>query len=995
MKNFIICLMAFICLPAFVSAQGIKGKVVDENGLPLPGVSVSLVGTTTGTVSDIDGNFSVNAKAGDQLQFSFVGYTTQTVSAADGMTVNMQVSATELKDVVVQIGYGSASKRDLTGSIVKVSGKDLADKPNTSPLASLQGRVAGLQVVNNGTPGAEPDIRIRGTVSLFSTKPLYVVDGIWADNMSFVNPNDIDSIEVLKDPSSCAIFGARGANGVIIVTTKRGSMDKTTISYSTSLGIKRIPNRPDLTDGNEFKMLYDQQRANQGLTPYPYYDLFNANTNWMAEIEANDPTIKIHNLSISNATSNNRIYFGVGFVEEDGLIKNEHYKKFTFNINDELKINDRIKVGANISGYDSRLPQMHDFGAAINATPIVEAFNETEGVYNQLPSDIGGPQIGNPLADVNVVRNGTQLNRDTRFVMSGFAEVKVIDNLKVRANYQANLGFGSGRGYTPVFDVWSGESASLTPFSGTIVSSVNQFKNDTSNIQQELIVSYDKTFGKHDFKSTFVYTRYENRFSSMNGSVRANTDIGQIPNDPRFWYIDVEPYGDITTRVANSDEYGYTQAGYLGRILYNYDGKYLLNASFRRDGSSAVRDWNSGWAVGIGWEVSRESFMANSKINYLKLKASAGELGNQITQIYYPTYPRYVSGSGGSAVFGDEVAVGFSPEFVNNPNLKWETVATKEIGIELATFNNRLSAEVNYYEKKTSDLLAYVQEESTNYYTNAGEIKNSGFEFIGSWKDKIGEVQYGLSANVTTIKNEVLSLVRPNYTIVDGASWTQAGAPIGGFYGYVVEGVYQSYADILASPPSALGSYDVGDLKFKDLNGDGVVNDQDRKVIGNPTPDVTYGFSANISYKGFDLSADFQGVYGNEVYRDWGNGSTFAQFNYRSARLDAWTGPGTSNWEPRLNDATGYNRLPSTYMIEDGSYLRLRNIQVGYNFNPDYLKRSFIQTLRLYLNAQNPITWSNNSGFTPEAGGSPTRFGVDTGGYPIPAIYSIGLSATF
>lgn len=998
MRNFILSFLAFVsllCLPSWAYAQNISGKVLDESGLPMPGVGVTLLSSSTGTVTDMDGNFSVAAKAGDQLQFSYLGYQSQTVAASAGMTVTMKPSSTDLSEVVV-IGYGTASKRDLTGSIVKVKGSEVADKPNTNPVASLQGKVAGLQITNAGQPGQEPDIRIRGTVSKFRTKPLYVVDGIWNDDISFVNPNDIESIEVLKDPSSLAVFGIRGANGVIIVSTKKAKEGKTVVNFSTSTGVKSITDKPDMTNGAQFRALYDQQRANQGLVPYQYYNLFNGNTDWIDEISEDSPIISIYNFSISNGTEKNKIYLGAGYTKEDGLIKNELLKKFTFTINDELKVSDRLKVGVGMNGYDARLPQLHDFRAALNATPIVDPFN-ADGVYNQLPSDIGGPQIGNPLASVDVVNNGTQINRDTRFVGNAFAEFKLIDNLKIRGNYLADLNFSRGRGYTPVFDVYAAESDQLTPYSGNTVSSVRQFKSDTQYIQQELLLSYDKNFGKHELSSLFGYTRSERSFSSMDGSVRANLDFGQIPNNPRFWYIDVEPFGDITTRVANSAEDSRSTVSYLARVLYNYDGKYLLNASYRRDASSELIEKINAWSVGAAWEISKESFMNNSAINFLKVKGSAGQLGNQVNSIPYPGYPGFVAGSGGSAVFGDDVAVGLSPAFIANKGLNWEVITSYEFGFELSTFSNRLSLEADYYNKKTTDLLDKIPfGQGSETYINAGEITNKGIELMGTWKDKIGELEYSISGNIATVDNKVEALFEDGYTVFNGSSIVRAGAPIGAFYGYEVEGVYQSYADILASPPSALGSYDVGDLKFKDRNGDGVVNGDDRTIIGNPTPDFTYGFSFNLNYKNFSLSADFQGVYGNEIWRDWGNGSTFAPFNYRAERLNAWNGPGTSNWEPRLNDATGYNiNNYSTYMIEDGSYMRLRNIQLGYNFDTKFLESMSIQNLRLYVNAQNPITWSNNSGFSPEAPGSPTRFGVDTGGYPVPAIYSLGLSVTF
>jgi hypothetical protein len=332
-----------------------------------------------------------------------------------------------------------------------------------------------------------------------------------------------------------------------------------------------------------------------------------------------------------------------------------------------------------------------------------------------------------------------------------------------------------------------------------------------------------------------------------------------------------------------------------------------------------------------------------------------------------------------------------------DPNLKWETVTSYEGGFEMASLNNRLKFEATYFNKLTNDLLVIVKDNNNeSFYTNAGSIENKGFEFSASWSDKItDDFTYSISGNLTTLDNKVKSVYTEGYSIFDGPSITRAGDPIGSFYGYVVEGVYQSVADILASAPSTVGNYGVGDLKYKDVNSDGKITQDDRTIIGNPTPDITYGFSLNSGYKKFNFAIDFQGVYGNEIYRNWGNGSTFAQFNYRQAREDRWTGAGTSNWEPRVYEGSDYNKLASTYNIEDGSYLRLRNIQLGYTFDTLQIDSFKIQSLKLFINAQNLYTWKDNSGFAPDAGGSATQFNVDNGGYPVPMITSLGLSLTF
>lgn len=998
MRNFVFIFLALILLPAYMSGQVIKGKVSDKNGVGIPGAIVIAVDSKTNTDTDFDGNFNIKAKIGEMLKVSMVGFDAISVKiTSETMAITMNESKdTELKEVVV-IGYGTAKKRDLTGSIVKVEGKIVADKPNTNPVASLQGRVSGLSVVNSGQPGAEPDVRIRGTVSRYNTKPLYVVDGIFTDNINFINANDIESMEILKDPSSLAIFGVRGANGVIIISTKKAKEGKTTINYNTTLGVKSIVSKPSLANASQFKTLYDEQRVNEGAAPYAYYDKFTGDTDWIDAISNDNATIINHNLSVTNGTDKNKFYLGVGYVQDEGLIDYENYKKFTFNINDELQISDAIKIGVGFSGVDARPAQLHSFSSALNATPIVEPYNSELGVYNQLPTQIGGAQIENPLLYVEG-KQGTQLNRETRFVSNVFAEFKLFKDLKFRAAYYADLGYNKGRAYNPVFNIYTAETDQLTLAAGNSQTSVNQYSNTYEKTQQDYLFTYNKTFGDHNLTALAGYTRYYFGYESINGSVSQYIGGEPIPNDKRWWYLNVYPYGDPSSSRSSSGQYENGTVSYLARALYSYSGKYILNASFRRDGSSAFigdNRFQNFWSMGAAWDVSKEDFMQDQKIfNTLKLKGSYGELGNQYTSIQYPSYPNYTTGA--SAVFGETLVPAYILAYRSNPDLKWETVTSYEGGIEVGTLNNRLKFEATYFNKTTNDLLTFVNLGAESFYTNAGEILNTGFEFSASWNESVNDdFQYSISGNLTTLKNEVKSVYEEGFQVADGPSILTAGSPIGSFYGYVVEGVYQSYSDVLSSTPSSLGDYGPGDLKYKDVNGDGKISPDDRTIIGNPTPDIMYGMSASVTYKNFTLSADLQGVYGNEVWRDWGNGSTFAQFNYRTERLDRWNGAGTSNWEPRLNDGSGYNKQNSTYMIEDGSYVRLRNVQLAYDFDTKLLNKFYIQGLKLFINAQNPVTWNNNSGFTPEAGGSPISFGRDFGGYPLPAITTLGLNVTF
>ena len=977
----------------------VSGRITDENGSPLAGASVSVKGTNQGVSANANGEFAITVPDDAVLIFSFVGYDERQVSVSGQTTINisLQLSA-KVQDQVVVIGYGTASKRDLTGSIIKISGKEVADKPNTNPVASLQGKVAGLSVVNSGQPGQEPDIRIRGTISRYQTKPLYVVDGIFNDNINYINSADIESIEVLKDPSSLAIFGVRGANGVIIVTTKKGKGGQLVVNLTSTYGIKTIVNKPELTDAAGFKTLYDEQRANQGISPFLYYNLFQGNTDWIDLIKKENAIVSNTNISITSGSERNKFYMGIGYIKEEGLIKHETLDKILFSINDELKVSKTIKIGFNFNGYRAMLPQLHNFSSAINATPIVEPFNTTHNVYNKLPEEAGGPQIGNPLMGVEATKN-TAINREYRAVGSLFAEINFLRDFTFRTAFSGDLGFNSGRSYTPLINVYAAEINMVTPQGGFTRTSVSQYENTYSKFQQDYLLTFKKKFGDHGLTAMGGFTTYYDGYSQINGTVLQYIGRDPIPNDKRWWYLNVFPYGDPTSRTANSDQWERTTVSTLFRALYNYRGKYMLNASYRRDGSSEISPSNrfkDFYAVGAAWEMSKEDFMSSQKIfDFLKVKASWGVLGNQYTGIHYPYYPNYQTGP--TAVFGESILPAYVLAYRNDPNLKWESVTSFEGGVELNTLNNRLQFEANYYHKLTNDLLTFVSTGSEQFYINSGKIENKGIEAAATWSDKCKNgIAYSIGGNITTLNNKVKEVYTEGFTILDGSSRTIAGHPIGHFFGYIHDGIYQSFADKLTSPAaSSLGNYGPGDIKFKDLNGDGKIDVNDRTIIGNPTPDFIYGFNADVSFKGFDLVMDFQGVYGNEVYRDWGNGNSFAQFNYRAARLGRWTGAGVSNWEPQVSDIASINRENSTYMIEDGSYFRIRNVQLGYSFNPTALLKAHIKSLRLFVNGQNLYTNKHNSGFTPEAGGSATRFGVDGSGYPIPAILSFGINVSF
>ena len=922
--------------------------------------------------------------------------------SVSGQEVRQDTTLKEQKiEEVIVIGYGSAKKRDLTGTIAKVSGEEINDKPAANPVNSLQGKVAGLSIVNSGQPGSQADVRIRGTVTIGQTQPVYIVDGVFANNIDFLNPADIESMEILKDPSSLAIFGNKGANGAIIVTTKRGKTGRTTVNLSSSLGVKSLDNRPDITNAEQFKILYNEDLANQGLPAYDKFNIFNADTNWIDEIAKKGGIISQHNVTISNGSDKNRVSFSFGYHEEEGSIKFEDYSRMTLKFNDDLKISDKLRAGFGLTGSYAKLPQLSGFTGALNATPVVSPINmipgEFYGLYNSLPQEIGAAQIANPLAQVEG-RRYTQLNRNLQFNPNMYVEFDFFNNFTFRSNFFVNYASGFGRGYQPIFNIYIPETNTKALADGQALTSVSQYENRLIEFQQNQLLTYKNKFGSHDLTLMAGFETISLDTNSMSGSAKGglSNPLGQIPNNPRFWYLNSD-FVDSTTKTLNTGQSKRRNVSYFGRALYSFQNKYLLNASLRRDGSSALAPGNrfdTFWAVGGAWEVTKESFMENvTFLNYLKVKGSYGDLGNQNSFYNYFGYPVYVEG--GTGVFNGNLYPAFIKEFEEASDLKWEHLKSYEFGFESMMLNRRLSLDAAYYNKQTQDLLNRV-DGNPDYFLNAGSIEAKGFEFTAGWKDRIAEnFTYYINGNLTTTKTEVLKTLNDGYIGYFGSSIYQQGSPIGSFYGYQVEGIYQSYADILGHAPSTIGDVAPGDFKYRDLNGDGKISADDRTIIGDPTPDFTYGFSLGGDYKGWFLNADFYGVYGNEVYRSWGNGSSFAPFNYREERMDRWTGPGTSNWEPRSYTGSGYNALSSDYMIEDGSFFRIRNVQAGYNFNKDLISGLKLQALKLYVNVQNLKTWDHVNSFTPEFGGSAVEYGYNNSGYPNPRIASIGINATF
>lgn len=998
-KNLLItCVMLLFAITSMAQNKiTISGVVTDKTGETVIGASVRVKGQESkGSITDINGKYQiVDVASNATLIFSYIGMREQEIAVNGRSTINVKMEEdSQLIDEVVVVGYGSAKKRDLTGSIVTVKADEIASKPSTNPLASIQGKVAGVQVVNTGRAGQDPEIRVRGTNSINGFKPLYVVDGLFTDNINYLNTADIESMEILKDPSSLAIFGVRGANGVIIITTKRAKIGKTMVNINSSVGWKVIYDRVGVTNAEEFKMLYNEQLISQGSDPYDYTQ-WTGNTDWQNEIFQTG-FLTNNNVSITGATDKSKFYLGLGYVMEEGSIKTEKLNKFTVNLNSEYSVTDFLRFGFQLNGVRAKYPDAKGVDGALKAAPIAPTHDLESGLIHTLP-DFQRAQVWNPLIETEL-RGAHNKSENYRVAGNVFGEIDILKNLTFKATFSMDYASSQGRSYSPLIYVYNpdveGGKERLTERE-----SVNQSKSTSLAAQSDYVLTYLGQFGNHGLTLTAGLTTNYNESSSLSGGRSQLAGYGiLVGDDPdRWWLSTIDDVSTATNGGSQSDRF---TMSYLFRALYNYKNRYLLNASFRRDGSSVFyktgNTWDNFYSFGAGWVMTEEKFMQNQNvINFLKLKGSWGVLGSQKTGSSYPAYATIVSS--GSAVFGDNIIAGKGPNKLISPTLGWERNYSWEVGFDMHMFNDRLQLSPVYYNKTTKDMLTSIPGIAGTVpgLQNVGEIRNRGFELSASWNDKIGEDwRYGLGANLSTIDNKVLSLVNKDYNIISGPSRVSEGYPIGYFYGYKVEGVYQNEDDIRFSPINSVGSVTPGDLKFADVDGNGKITDNDRTMIGNPTPDFTYGFNVNLGWKNLDLTVDMMGVYGNEIYRNWGS-SSYAQLNYRTEQLNRWHGEGTSNWEPLLDPSHKINQEASTYFIEDGSFFRIRNIELGYNFDKRLLNRIKVQSLRLYTNVQNPKTWSRNGGYTPEVGGSAISFGIDGGGYPMPTVYTIGFNLTF
>ena len=1061
----VLFLLSFTLASVYAQDIQVKGTVVSgTDDFPLPGVSVVVKGTTKGVITDIDGNFVISVPSNAVLSFTYIGFKSQEVPVEGKTTLNVVLNEdTETLEEVVVVGYGVQKKSVVTASIAKVSADDLENKAPVRMDNALKGLAAGVDVTSSsGQPGASPRVRIRGIGTINNSDPLYIVDGMpISGGLDFVNPNDIESIEVLKDAASGAIYGARAANGVILVTTKKGKLGKTSINYNFSYGWQSAWKRRDVTSATDYAILQNEKYMNGGQAPL-YADPYNLTdingnpvtgfgTDWQDAVFNDGAPVVNHDVTISGATEKVNYYLSLGYYEQEGIVGGNYgqsnYDRLTIRSNTSYNLIDATKERsflnkldlsvnmADMRTHSTGVSENSEFGSilgsALYLSPILPitvsgaAADELVNYYEtadpnnpskilyELPRDPNGNiytvpgyfgsynEMNNPLAMMTL---NPQKNYSHKFVPKFSIDLQLWDNLKYHFSYSADMAF------------WGYDAATISKFylSGNNNAShtsatANRQKNVTWQIENTL--TYDKTFGKHTIGVVLGQSALKYKGDQLGGS-RWNL---VNPLKPSIDYAT----GNVVDGTAQFSVYGapfveHTMASMFGRLSYNYDERYMVQATVRRDGSSRFGP-NNKYGIfpsfSAGWNVMNEAFMEGTRdwLSNLKVRFSWGKNGNDnIADFGYTS----LTAMGNNVLFGKDAIKwnGSKASRLSNPDLKWEESEQTDIGIDLGFFNGALTASIDYYIKKTNGMIiempipSYVGE--TKPLGNVGDMENKGVEFELGYKWNIGDAHFSVKGNATYLKNTLKNLGNDTgYIDLDGIQGLSGGGTRGSngqpfpyFFGYKTDGVFQNVAEVQAyvNKDGGLIMPDAvpGDVRFVDVNGDGQITADDRTNIGNGTPDWTYGLNLNADWKGFDFNIFFQGVAGNEVF-DGTFRSDVTSGNYPSWMLGRWTGEGTSNKYPRLALGDDTNWQVSDLYVCDGSYFRLKNITLGYTLPQHLTRKVCIERLRVYFQAENLATWTKYWGFDPEISSGATSLGVDRGVYPQARTFTIGANISF
>ncbi len=993
-----------------VSAQTItvSGTVTDAQGLSLPGANVIIQGTMTGTVTDVDGKYSIAVPGPETvLSFSFIGLISQDITVGNQRTINVTLleEAQKLEEVVV-VGYGTSKMKDLTAPIAVVK-KDVFEKQTTvNPMQALQGKVAGVQVINSGAPGAGPAVRVRGVGSIGDyAKPLYVVDGVFVDNIDFLNNNDIESMSVLKDASASAIYGVRAANGVILITTKSGTGGgKPSVTYDGYVGLQVPVNIMKMTNTAEYVTLrneanYDWVNRNYklGYTPITAEQYNGADTDWY-DVLLRNALITSHSLDVSGSTDKVNYSVGANYLYQDGILDvSNNYNRLNIRAKGEYRVSKMAKVGfsALVSKYDHAKPNDDAFFRAFMSPPIYNVYDENNTAAYPVrfgsPQSVGlGSEYSNPYAAAYYY---DKLENGYHMIPSVFLELNFLnDRLTFRTQYSQDLTFVRERTYSPEYFV--GGSQGLT--TSQLTKKSNEF---TKEILDNTLTFRDVIKQKHSYSLMLGNSIRQETNPWLQGSamnVPGNTDETKYIKN-----------GSYKNRDATDDGKRDRGLSYFFRGTYGYDNKYLATVTFRADGSSKYQDkWGYFPSVGLGWIMSAEDFMRDQKVfNYLKVRASWGQLGND----NIPSNSTYILGKMGassSGVFGDQLVDGVGAQTVLQNYLKWEVVTELDLGFDFAMAENRLNGSLDFYRRQTDNVVFNAPVSSgggtAELLGNNGSVRNLGIELSLSWSEKVSnDLSYNIGMNLTTISNKVVKVMNTSTGKVPGATingsiatYSVVGKPIGAFYGYQVDGVYQSEREVLQDPtaPAWAGP---GYFKYRDVTGEGKIDADDMTYLGSPTPQLMGGLDFGLYYKSWDFAVAFQGQWGNKILNQKRmNRGVFATANYdEDFYNNRWTSDSPSKDYPSAEAyGNGNIQQPNSFYVENGWYIRIQNVQVGYTI--PFQKTSF-PTIRCYVAAQRPYTFFTYNGFTPEISGEPNKTGIDNAVYPMQAIYSVGVKAIF
>jgi len=1008
MQKISFILIFLFCTYSAFAQNNITGVVTDaQSGETLPGVNVHIKGTTNGTITDISGKYTISAAGSDVLVFSFVGYQSQEVTVGDQKTINisLQEESLGLNEVVV-VGYGTQKKSDLTGAIASVDMKEMQTRQVSTIDQALQGQIAGVDVTaNTGTPGGGTMIRIRGIGTLNDANPLFVVDGMMVDNIDFLNTNDIESMQVLKDASATAIYGSRGANGVVIITTKNGSKNQEAqISFNAYYGVQNFWRRAPICNSEQWAILNNEAQIAAGKPIHPgLEDPTNLNyTDWFKEISNENAPIESYDLSVSGGNEKNTYYVSGSYLSQEGIVDKSDFMRGSFRANGTHHPKKWLTIGENITLVKTDQNQVLEGDewnniliSAMNMDPVSPVYNDdgsfAEGIYND---------INNPVAKL-FYTNDKYTNYQT--LANVYADIKFLKNFTLRTNYNMEYTFGISDYYEPKYFV--------SPVFQNPQSIIGKYHDNNFTSQWSNTLTYKKTFNEAHNITVLVGEETYSFRSEWDGITANNVPT----DDPDVRYIDNAT--GATAAVTYGSAFEVKQMSYLARVNYDYKGKYLFTGNFRADASSKFskkNQWGYFPSFSAGWRITEEDFLKDVDWLYnLKLRAGWGQIGNQGS---VPAYQNVTTATTGMNYTWSHGAGGNNAFFVpgsaftssGNDEIKWETSTTANIGLDFGFFGGKFNGTIDYFNKVTSDMLLQVPVPGQSGlqeapWQNAGEMKNSGIELSLNYSNRDHAFKYSFGVIMSHIKNEVTSLGNGN-EFIDGAPFrgnanltrTVVGKPIAQFYMYKAVGLFQNWDEVnsqTAQPGAA-----PGDVKYATTKNDDGSEELAYFFVGSPLPDFTYSFNTNFEYKGFDLTMNFQGVSGNKIFNAaaWYNRSSSAYWNLNVDMLNRWTGEGSTNdpRHPRMNATDVNNSLMSDRFIEDGSYLRFKTLQLGYTFPI----QKYINKLRVYFNAQNLYTFTKYSGLDPEIGTGYTGgldIGVDRANYPQARLMSFGVNLIF